>query len=54
MPTYEYLCPKCQLFFSVVLHMDEHERSRVECPHCHSQEVIQQYSTFFAKTSKKS
>ena len=54
MPTYEYLCQKCQLFFSVVLSMVEHDRNRVECPHCHSREVTQQYSTFFAKTSKKS
>jgi putative FmdB family regulatory protein len=54
MPTYEYFCTKCQVIFSVVLSMAEHDRTQVECPHCHGQRVTQQYSTFFAKTSKKS
>jgi len=54
MPTYEYLCKECQVIFTVVLSMAEHDRIQVECPHCHSKDVIQQYSTFFAKTSKKS
>jgi hypothetical protein len=37
-----------------MLSMVLHEQSRVECPRCHGKDVIQQYSTFFAKTSKKS
>jgi len=54
MPTYEYRCVKCQTIFSIVLGMAEHDRAKVRCPACKSAEVVQQYSTFFAKTSKKS
>ena len=54
MPTYEYLCKECQVLFLVILSMAEHDHIQVECPHCHSAEVTQQLSTFFAKTSKKS
>jgi putative FmdB family regulatory protein len=54
MPTYEYRCPKCEKAFSVVMHITEHDQSKVKCPSCGSGEVVQQYSTFYAKTSKKS
>ncbi len=54
MPTYEYLCRKCQDSFTVVLTMSEHDRGQVKCPQCGGREVTQQYSTFYAKTSKKS
>jgi putative FmdB family regulatory protein len=54
MPTYEYLCKKCQLIFTIVMSMAEHDRSKVKCPHCQGRQVVQQYSTFYAKTSKKS
>jgi hypothetical protein len=34
--------------------MAEHDRGEVECPRCHGRQVVQQYSIFYAKTSKKS
>jgi len=54
MPTYEYQCQKCQELFSVVLSMSEHEQAKVACPACNGRKVNQQYSVFYAKTSKKS
>ncbi len=54
MPTYEYRCRKCQKEFSLVMSIKEHDRGLVVCPHCQSPEVVQQYSAFFVKTSKKS
>jgi len=54
MPTYEYLCQKCRKIFTVILSMREHEQAKVTCPQCRGNKVNQQYSTFYAKTSKKS
>jgi putative FmdB family regulatory protein len=54
MPTYEYLCQKCQALFTLVQTMSEHDQDQATCPQCHSRDVTQQYSVFFAKTSKKS
>lgn len=54
MPIYEYRCQKCQDKFTVTLSMAEHDQGKVECPRCHGKKVVQQYSVFFAKTSKKS
>lgn len=54
MPTYEYRCEKCNKEFTVVMRMAEHDRGGVRCPECKGSEVVQQYSTFYAKTSKKS
>lgn len=54
MPTYEYHCTKCEKAFSVVMSMAEHDQTKVKCPACKSNAVVQQFSTFYAKTSKKS
>jgi putative FmdB family regulatory protein len=54
MPTYEYQCQKCKELFSVVLSMSEHDQAKIVCPACHGRKVNQQYSVFYAKTSKKS
>ncbi len=54
MPTYEYLCQKCKGLFNVILSMAEHGRGGVTCPDCGSKMVVQQFSLFYAKTSKKS
>lgn len=54
MPTYDYRCEKCLKEFSVAMSIAEHDRARVRCPACRSDRVTQQYSVFYAKTSKKS
>lgn len=54
MPIYEYRCQKCKKEFTLVMTMAEHDSVTIDCPDCKSAEVVQQYSAFFAKTSKKS
>ena len=54
MPTYEYLCEDCLEEFAVIMSMAAHGTTPVICPKCASEKVTQQYSVFFARTSKKS
>jgi putative FmdB family regulatory protein len=54
MPTYEYRCEKCRAEFTATMSMAEHDRTKVKCPACQSSRVVQQFSTFYAQTSKKS
>lgn len=54
MPIYEYRCDDCGKEFSIKLSMTEHEKGNIACPDCKSVKVVQHYSSFFAKTSKKS
>lgn len=54
MPTYEYRCEECGKEFSLVLSMAEHDKGGITCPACQSTRVVQQYSVFYARTSKKS
>ena len=56
MPTYEFNCEKCANAFSLILSMREYEkgRERIRCPKCKSKRVKQAFSSFIAKTTKKS
>lgn len=54
MPTYEYRCENCAKLFSIQVSMSEHEKGNITCPDCKKDMIVQQYSTFYAKTSKKS
>jgi putative FmdB family regulatory protein len=54
MPTYDYRCETCGKLFSIHLSMAEHEKASITCPDCREGKVVQQYSSFYAKTSKKS
>ncbi len=54
MPQYNYVCQDCKKEFTAVLTITEHEAGKVECPHCHSKNVEQQWATFYAVTGKKS
>jgi putative FmdB family regulatory protein len=54
MPLYEYLCKKCSQSFAFTMTVSEHEKKRVQCPHCNSTEIVPQFQSFFAKTSRKS
>jgi len=54
MPTYEYRCGSCGKKFSILMSMAEYGKRRVKCPKCGKSRVTQIYSTFYAKTSKKS
>lgn len=54
MPTYEYRCTKCGEQFEQPEHIEEHEKSHPKCPSCGGKKVTQVFSSFFAKTSRKS
>ena len=57
MPTYEYLCEKCQKEFPLIMTIREHEQvqEKVACPECKSDKVVHQIlSQFTAQTSRKS
>lgn len=54
MPIYEYSCKNCGKIFSIQLSMSEHEAGNISCPACLDRRIVQQYTPFFAKTSKKS
>jgi hypothetical protein len=34
--------------------MSEHEKGGIRCPECKDGRIVQRYSTFYAKTSRKS
>jgi putative FmdB family regulatory protein len=40
MPIYQFRCGDCQKRFEVFMTYDEYGTRPVECPHCHSQNVI--------------
>ena len=54
MPNYEYRCENCAKTFSIQLSMSEHEKGNITCPECKEGRIVQQYSPFYAKTSRKS
>jgi putative FmdB family regulatory protein len=54
MPTYDYLCKKCNAPFSVTLSIKDHEEKKAVCPKCGEKEIEQQVSYFMTKTSRKS
>ncbi len=54
MPTYEFLCLKCQKEFTVTMTIREREANPPACPVCKSSELETLISSVFAKTSRKS
>jgi len=54
MPIYEYRCEGCGKSFSLSMHIAEHDKGGIACPECRGTSVVQQYSAFCAKTSRKS
>jgi len=54
MPIYEYQCQDCHKKFSKTLTLAEAGSQKIICPHCQSQKVEQQPTTFYAVTSRKS
>lgn len=54
MPTYEYRCLECDEIFETSARMADLESSHAKCPRCGSERVEQVFSSFFAKTSRKS
>jgi putative FmdB family regulatory protein len=54
MPVYEYACQDCGKRFEVRERIEERQKREVRCPHCQSAKVERVFSTFYAKTSRKS
>ncbi|HUG39929.1 MAG TPA: zinc ribbon domain-containing protein [Longimicrobiales bacterium] len=54
MPMYEYRCGDCGEEFERPEHMEAHETAHPACPRCGGKNVQQVFSSFFAKTSRKS
>jgi len=54
MPIYEYRCTKCRKRFSYEQTISAHDKRRPSCPKCKSRAVEPIFSTFFAKTGRKS
>jgi putative FmdB family regulatory protein len=54
MPHYEFVCHACEKTFSKILTFSEHEKEKIVCPYCSSDNVEQRWAAFYTVTSKKS
>jgi putative FmdB family regulatory protein len=54
MPVYDYRCKDCRKSFEKVLTLAEYDKQKVKCPKCGGKNVVQEFKSFFAVTSKKS
>ncbi len=54
MATYPYHCAKCNKDFDVAMKISDAGKKKVKCPKCKGEKVQRVYSSFFAKTSRKS
>jgi len=54
MPTYDFRCGGCRKRFTLTMSISQRDRKRVKCPKCGSTKAEAIFSSFFAKTSKKS
>ncbi len=60
MPTYEYRCEECDEVWDRSEHIEEHEKvtaheaSHPKCPRCGGERVHQEFTAFFARTTRKS
>lgn len=53
MPTYEYECKKCGHGFSLVMSIEQLDKTKVQCPKCKSQDVVQLMEPVFVRASRK-
>jgi putative FmdB family regulatory protein len=54
MPTYDFKCRECGKKFALTLGIKERENKRLKCPKCGAGKPEPVFSSFFAKTSRKS
>jgi putative FmdB family regulatory protein len=54
MPTYEFECKKCGCQFEQVMTVNEHDKAKVRCPKCKSEEVGHLIESVNVTTPKKS
>jgi putative FmdB family regulatory protein len=54
MPTYEFVCEKCNKTFTLTMRVSEYEKKKIQCPKCKGKKTKQLISSFQTVTSKKS
>ena len=54
MPSYDFKCVECSKKFSLTMGIKERGTKRLKCPKCGAGKPETIFSTFFAKTSRKS
>jgi putative FmdB family regulatory protein len=54
MPMYDYKCLDCGKESLIAMTLREHESGSAVCPHCGSKNLQQMYTSFIARTTKKS
>jgi putative FmdB family regulatory protein len=54
MPTYDFRCGECGKRYSMTMSISERDSRRIKCPKCGSGKKESVFSSFFAKTSRKS
>ncbi len=54
MPTYDFECRKCGHQFTQVMSMEEHDKKKVRCPKCKSEDLKHLVEPVYVTTSRKS
>ena len=54
MPIYEYHCLSCGKDFEQHERLRDHGQAAVACPHCRAKRVERVFTSFYAKTIRKS
>jgi putative FmdB family regulatory protein len=54
MPTYEFVCEKCNKPFTKTMSISDYEKKKHGCPKCKSKKTKQQITPFQTVTSRKS
>ena len=54
MAIYEYRCLSCEHTFQQLESVTDHGRRKVACPKCKSSKVERVFTSFYAKTIRKS
>ncbi len=54
MPLYEYECHGCGQRFTDIMSIDDHDKRKLVCPKCHSQDTEPLIEAAFVVTAKKS
>jgi len=54
MPTYEFMCEKCEKAFDLRMTISEREKAAIKCPSCNGTKVTPLLGSFLTQTTKKS
>ncbi|MBI4571878.1 MAG: zinc ribbon domain-containing protein [candidate division NC10 bacterium] len=54
MPTYDFRCGRCRKKYTLTMSISDRDHKKVKCPKCGSVKAETIFSSFSAKTSRKS